>query len=145
MRASSIPGFCTYDEVGARLELRQHRRPHPGLPVIHDHQLHEPGVQHVEHILVLEGIRNRYKLGRRLPVGRELRVQARQALVVAGRGAHVHGFARQILEPPHGSTSILEGKLRSRAIQTAALKDGVCHLRLKHPVRDARSHSQNPQ
>ena len=81
-----------------QLEIGQHLRPQPCLPVVDDHRLQQPRIQHLQHVLVLERVGHEDQIDRRLARLLEAVVQRRQAGVVTRRLAHMDGLSRELVQ-----------------------------------------------
>ena len=81
-----------------QLEIGQYLRPQPCLPVVDDHRLQQPRIQHLQHVLVLERVGHEDQIDRRLAGLLQAVVQRRQAGVVARRLAHMDGLSRELVQ-----------------------------------------------
>ena len=89
-------------DVLANLHLGQHLGPDLGLPVVDHDRLQQPGIEHLEHVLVLERARQVDELGFGLACLLEALVQRLHAQRLARDLAKVHGLARKVVDRGDG-------------------------------------------
>ena len=66
--------------------------------IVHDEQVDQPGVGHLQQILVLQFFGRRRERDRGFPFTRQLFIELHEALVVAARLPHEHLFARKVAD-----------------------------------------------